>query len=97
MGGRISAEPVELTRGFARRRPKTAIRDAFAGQSMRTLKPKLIVPRARRRRPGGSGGSRPASTICGRECHLAANTIAAYRRDLARFSEWLGGRDCRPS
>ncbi len=26
------------------------------------------------------------------ECHLAENTVAAYRRDLARFFEWLGGR-----
>jgi len=27
------------------------------------------------------------------ECHLAENTVAAYRRDLARFSQWLAGRD----
>ncbi len=27
------------------------------------------------------------------ECHLAENTVAAYRRDLARFCEWLAGRD----
>src|SRR4051794_29973996 len=26
------------------------------------------------------------------ECHLADNTVAAYRRDLKHFSEWLGGR-----
>ncbi|MEM6471021.1 MAG: site-specific tyrosine recombinase XerD [Planctomycetota bacterium] len=26
------------------------------------------------------------------ECHLAENTIAAYRRDLTRFSTWLGER-----
>ena len=26
------------------------------------------------------------------ECHLADNTVAAYRRDLTRFSEWLQGR-----
>ena len=26
------------------------------------------------------------------ECHLAENTVAAYRRDLARFFEWLAGR-----
>jgi integrase/recombinase XerD len=29
------------------------------------------------------------------ECHLAENTIAAYRRDLARFSKWLKGRPVR--
>jgi len=27
------------------------------------------------------------------ECHLAANTVAAYRRDLRKFYEWLDGRD----
>jgi len=26
------------------------------------------------------------------ECHLSANTVAAYRRDLRRFFEWLGDR-----
>lgn len=26
------------------------------------------------------------------ECHLAANTVEAYRRDLARFFHWLGSR-----
>lgn len=29
------------------------------------------------------------------ECRLAANTIAAYRRDIKRFSEWLQGRAVR--
>lgn len=27
------------------------------------------------------------------ECHLAENTVAAYRRDLERFLVWLAGRD----
>ena len=26
------------------------------------------------------------------ECHLAENTVIAYRRDLRRFYEWLGRR-----
>lgn len=26
------------------------------------------------------------------ECHLAENTVAAYRRDMARFEQWLAGR-----
>jgi integrase/recombinase XerD len=26
------------------------------------------------------------------ECHLAANTVAAYRRDLTKFAAWLGRR-----
>ena len=29
------------------------------------------------------------------ECHLAENTVAAYRRDLTRFFEWLAGRTIR--
>lgn len=27
------------------------------------------------------------------ECHLAENTVAAYRRDLTRFLKWLAGRN----
>ncbi len=27
------------------------------------------------------------------ECHLADNTIAAYRRDMQRFTHWLGDRE----
>ncbi len=26
------------------------------------------------------------------ECHLSDNTVAAYRRDLAKFAIWLGQR-----
>ena len=26
------------------------------------------------------------------ECHLAENTVMAYRRDLNRFLDWLGSR-----
>ena len=44
-------------------------------------------------------GSRAASWIVAfidyvrSECHLSGNTVAAYRRDLAKFAEWLAGRD----
>ena len=31
------------------------------------------------------------------ECHLAENTVAAYRRDLTRFFAWLDGRKHLPS
>src|ERR1700730_15624545 len=27
------------------------------------------------------------------ECHLSVNTVAAYRRDLAKFAEWLAARE----
>jgi integrase/recombinase XerD len=29
---------------------------------------------------------------CRSECHLADNTVAAYRRDMAKFATWLGQR-----
>lgn len=29
---------------------------------------------------------------CRTECHLADNTVQAYRRDLQRFNDWLNGR-----
>lgn len=29
------------------------------------------------------------------ECHLSENTVAAYRRDLKRFADWLGKRPIR--
>jgi integrase/recombinase XerD len=58
---------------------------------MRALKPKLIAPL-----PSSGGQSRHWTSACldhmRTECHLAVNTIAAYRRDLTRFSEWLEGR-----
>src|SRR5262245_30680430 len=59
---------------------------------MRALKPKKIVPTA----PSAGGQSQRWVQACldylQTECHLAANTIAPYRRDLHRFCEWLGGR-----
>ena len=60
---------------------------------MKPLRPKLIVPVAA---PAAGGQSQRWVTACldylRTECHLAANSLAAYKRDLARFSEWLGGR-----
>ena len=59
---------------------------------MRTLKPKLIVPAS----TSVGGQSQRWIAACldylRTECHLAVNSIAAYRRDLNRFNEWLGGR-----
>ncbi|MAI72640.1 MAG: site-specific tyrosine recombinase XerD [Rhodopirellula sp.] len=44
--------------------------------------------------------SRATETVCNDyldylrgECHLADNTIAAYRRDMQRFTNWLGGKN----
>src|SRR6266481_8370436 len=59
---------------------------------MRILKPKLIAPTA----PASGGQAQRWTAACldylRTECHLAPNSIAAYRRDLSRFSEWVGGR-----
>jgi integrase/recombinase XerD len=55
-------------------------------------KPKLIAPTA----PAGGGQTPRWVAACldylRTECHLAANTVAAYRRDLTRFLQWVGGR-----
>src|SRR5918995_3846862 len=59
---------------------------------MRTLKPKLVVPAS----TSVGGQSQRWIAACldylRTECHLAVNSIAAYRRDLNRFNEWLEGR-----
>src|SRR3954453_5684317 len=59
---------------------------------MRLLKPKLVPPTA----PTTGGASHRWIAACldylRTECHLSQNTIAAYRRDLTRFGEWLSGR-----
>ena len=46
--------------------------------------------------------SRATESICAdyldylrSECHLAANTIAAYGRDMQRFSSWIGRRNLK--
>jgi integrase/recombinase XerD len=59
----------------------------------------MVTPRRRPLRP------RPPATVgiskvwvdgflhyAAGECHLSENTVAAYRRDLRRFSAWLGDR-----
>ena len=61
----------------------------------RKLVPKLVAATAADRGSAGSQGQRWAAACLGymrTECHLAANSLAAYKRDLARFCEWLGGR-----
>ena len=53
----------------------------------RVLKPVTVA--------GGAGGGRWLDGFLEHlrsECHLADNTVAAYRRDVKRFFEWLGGR-----
>jgi len=60
---------------------------------MRRLKPKLVAPKLA---AAGSARAQQWSAACldylRGECHLAENSLAAYRRDLARFCQWLAGR-----
>ena len=52
-------------------------------------------PEASRRVGGGAGGGRWLDSFVDHlrgECHLAENTVAAYRRDVDRFFKWLAGR-----
>ncbi len=61
--------------------------------NMRRLKPKLVAPAI-----SAAGGSQVQrwATACldylRSECHLAENSLDAYRRDLKRFCQWLSGR-----
>jgi integrase/recombinase XerD len=61
---------------------------------MRPLKPK--PPRPSAASAPGAGQAQRWVAACidylRTECHLAANTIAAYERDLRRFCTWLGSR-----
>ncbi len=53
----------------------------------RVLKPVTVV--------GGAAGGKWLEGFVGHlqnECHLAENTVAAYRRDVERLFDWLGGR-----
>ena len=59
----------------------------MAGPRRRVLKPVTVS--------GGGGAGRWLDSFVDylrSECHLAANSVAAYRRDLERFMKWLGGR-----
>lgn len=65
---------------------------AFCLQNMSTAKRPTAGKRA-------TGSANPAARwsesfldYCRSECHLSANTVAAYRRDLQKFGEWLGPR-----
>jgi integrase/recombinase XerD len=60
---------------------------------MRRLKPKLVVPALAQ--AAGSQADRWAAACLDylrSECHLAENSLAAYRRDLRRFCQWVQGR-----
>lgn len=53
----------------------------------RPLRPTSITPQAR-----STTWLDAFTAYAASECHLAQNTVEAYRRDLRRFFEWLGQR-----
>ena len=59
---------------------------------MSSTRRKLVKPLKAVRRGGGVAWREAFVEYLRNECHLAANTVAAYRRDLRRFHEWLGER-----
>lgn len=62
---------------------------------MSTRKRQLLVARAQPpQRPEGRFTEAFFEYLAG-ECRLAANTLAAYRRDMRRFQTWLAGRHVR--
>lgn len=59
--------------------------------ALRPRKPLKVKPLPARR-PAESWLDGFVNYVAG-ECHLAENSVAAYRRDLRHFVEWLAGRD----
>ena len=59
---------------------------------MASTRRKIVKPIKKRRRDTGESWRDSFIDYVRNECHLAENTVAAYRRDLRRFYEWLAGR-----
>lgn len=62
---------------------------------MARLRRKLVRPQPQSRGNVAARMSAAFVDYLQSECHLAANTVAAYRRDLVRFEKWLGSREIR--
>ncbi|MCG8585514.1 MAG: site-specific tyrosine recombinase XerD [Pirellulales bacterium] len=62
---------------------------------MAASKRTLLGKRRTTKRPQSRGWLERFVDYLASECRLAANTVAAYRRDLARFHEWLGSRQAK--
>jgi len=59
---------------------------------MPVTKRKLVKPRRANRAESARRWIESFTNYLQSECHLAANTVAAYGRDLRRFFAWLDGR-----
>lgn len=60
---------------------------------MPPLKRKIVVPATKAVGDSTVRWVRACLEYLRTECHLAENTLAAYERDLKRFTEWLEGRN----
>ena len=60
---------------------------------IRPLKPKKLTPHAAGQGAGVTRWTAACLEYLRTECHLAENSLAAYRRDLNRFAEWAAGKD----
>lgn len=60
---------------------------------MAVRKPKPMRPSPPRARSAAEGYLSAFIDYSASECRLAENTVAAYRRDLRKFVEWLAGRN----
>ena len=59
---------------------------------MATRQRKIVKPRRQTQAETSRRWSEAFVNYLQSECHLAANTVSAYGRDLARFFVWLGNR-----
>jgi integrase/recombinase XerD len=62
---------------------------------MATRKRKLVLGRTKPRQSVEGRWTNAFFEYLSSECRLADNTVAAYRRDIRRFQQWLGGRNVR--
>lgn len=53
---------------------------------------KLVAPAAKLTSQGGASWTEAFLEYLRTECHLADNTVQAYRRDMGRFRKWLANR-----
>ena len=61
-------------------------------EAMARVRPKIRPVRPTQKRESGSRWSTAFIDYIRDECRLAANTVAAYQRDMQRFHAWLGKR-----
>ena len=80
---------------YPQRQPGTKVRSPFNRTSLAKAAPMVQRRKRKTRQAKVDLAGRWAEAFVAylrSECHLAENTVAAYRRDIRRFREWLHGR-----